>query len=64
MPERGRPDAVRLRVALRHAEDEEVATVLTFGYPAKSRRDPQSLTPDEWVARASRRPFEEIVTEA
>ncbi len=59
----GIADAKRLRAALGHGEDESVATVLTFGYPAKARRDPESLTADEWVARADRRPWEEIVTE-
>lgn len=59
----GIADAERLRAAIGHGEDESVATVLTFGYPAKPRRDPQSLAADEWVARADRRPFEEIVTE-
>ncbi len=53
----------RLREAVGHGEDESVATVLTFGYPAKPRRDPQSQSADEWVARADRRPLEEIVTE-
>jgi len=32
------------------AED-QIATVLTFGYPAR-RRDPGRHTPEEWVARA------------
>jgi nitroreductase len=59
----GIADAGRLRAALGHGEDESVATVLTFGYPAKPRRDPQSLSPDEWVARADRLAFEEIVSE-
>lgn len=59
----GIADAQRLRAAIGHAEDESVTTVLTFGYPARPRREPESLTADEWVARADRRPFEEIVTE-
>ena len=59
----GIADADRLRAALAHAEDEQVVTVLTFGYPAKARRDPQSLSPEEWVARADRRAFEDIVSE-
>ena len=53
----------RLREALEHGEEESVATVLTFGYPQRSRRDPQSLAPEEWVRRAERRPYEEIVKE-
>jgi nitroreductase len=41
-------------------EDERVVTVLTFGYPARAR-DPHRHTPEEWVARADRRPFDEVV---
>ena len=59
----GIAEADRLRETLEHGEDEQVATVLTFGYAAKARRDPQSLAADEWVRRADRKPFEEIVTE-
>ena len=59
----GIADAERLRAALGHGEDESVATVLTFGYPAKPRRDPESLSADEWIERADRRPWEEIVRE-
>ena len=59
----GIAEADRLREALGHGEDEQVATVLTFGYPAKPRRDPQSLSAEEWVRRADRKPYEEIVKE-
>jgi nitroreductase len=59
----GIADAARLRDALGHGDDEQVATVLTFGYPAKARRAPESLEAGEWVARADRRPFGEIVSE-
>ncbi len=59
----GIAEADRLREALGHGEDEQVATVLTFGHPAKPRRDPQSLAPEEWVRRADRLAYEEIVTE-
>ncbi len=59
----GIADAERLRTALEHGEDETVATVLTFGYPQRPRRDPQSLPAEEWVRRADRRPYEEIVKE-
>lgn len=57
----GIADADRLREALEHGEDESTATVLTFGYPAVPRRDPQSQSPEDWVRSADRRPFEEIV---
>jgi nitroreductase len=60
----GIADAERLRTALGHGEDESVATVLTFGYPARPRRDPDSLSPEEWIERADRRPWKEIVQEA
>jgi len=33
-----------------------------FGYPV-TPRDPERLTPEEWIARADRRPYEEIVEE-
>jgi len=59
----GIADAELLREALEHGEDERVATVLTFGYPERARRDPQSLSADDWAARADRRPYEEIVKE-
>lgn len=59
----GIADAERLRAALGHGEDESVATVLTFGYPAKPRRDPESLSAEEWIERADRRPWKEIVRE-
>ncbi len=59
----GVADADRMRAALGHGEDERVATVLTFGYPARPRRDPQSLSPEEWIQRADRRPYGEIVQE-
>jgi nitroreductase len=59
----GIADGSRLAEVLGHGEDESVATVLTFGYPARPRRDPESRSAEEWVARANRRPFEEVVSE-
>lgn len=59
----GIADTERLRAATGHGTDESVATVLIFGYPAKARRDPESLTADEWVARADRLALEEVVRE-
>ncbi len=59
----GVADGERLAAAVGHGEDESVATVLTFGYPATPRRDPESLTADEWIARADRLAFEEVVRE-
>jgi hypothetical protein len=34
--------------------------VLTLGYPVRAR-DPQRRSPEEWIAGADRRPFEEVV---
>jgi nitroreductase len=58
----GIADAAALQAVLGHGDDEQVATVLTFGQPAKPR-DPQRLSAEEWIARADRRPYEEIVEE-
>jgi nitroreductase len=38
----------------------EVKLILTFGYPARPR-DPQSRSPEEWSARAKRKPLDELV---
>ena len=58
----GIADAAALQAALGHEDGEQVATVLTFGYPVTAR-DPGRLSPEEWIARADRRPFEEVVEE-
>jgi nitroreductase len=42
------------------AEDERVAILLTFGYPAR-RRDPARRSPEQWLQRANRRPFDDVV---
>jgi nitroreductase len=49
-----------VRKALGLGENERVAIVLSFGYPAKPR-DPSSRSPEEWSARANRKPLDEIV---
>jgi hypothetical protein len=41
-------------------EDDQLAIVLTFGYPARPR-DPSSRTPEEWSARANRKSLDELV---
>jgi nitroreductase len=56
----GVADADALAGALDHGEDERVAIVLTFGYPARPS-DPTRHAPDEWVERANRLPFDEVV---
>jgi nitroreductase len=42
--------------------DRHVATVLSFGYPARPR-DAERRSPEEWIERANRRPFDEVVEE-
>ncbi len=49
-----------LAAVLGHADDEQVATVLSFGYPARPV-DPESRTPDEWIERADRLDFDDVV---
>ena len=58
----GISDADAMASAVGVAEGEQVATVLSFGYPARPR-DPERRTPDEWIARAGRKPFDEVVSE-
>jgi nitroreductase len=41
-------------------EDETVATILTFGYPARPR-DPERRSAEEWIARANRKPPAAVV---
>ena len=52
------PDAVARLLDLE--EGERPAVVLTFGYPARTR-DPQRHTAVEWVERADRKPFDDVV---
>jgi nitroreductase len=56
----GIADAELLAEVLGHGEDERVAIVLTFGYPARPV-DPQSRTSEEWIERADRLPLDEVV---
>jgi nitroreductase len=58
----GIADAERLRDVLSHGPDEQVATVLTFGYPAR-RTDPERRSASEWIERANRLPLEDVVEE-
>lgn len=58
----GIADSDRLKAALGHGDDEQVAIVLTFGYPTRPP-DPEARTAQEWIARADRKPYEEIVEE-
>jgi nitroreductase len=56
----GIADADALAAVLGHGDDEQVATVISFGYPARPV-DPETRTPEEWIARADRLPFDEVV---
>jgi nitroreductase len=56
----GVADAELLAEVLGHGEDERVAIVLSFGYPAHPS-DPSRHTPEEWIERADRLPFDEVV---
>ena len=56
----GIADADALAAVLGHGDDEQVATVISFGYPARPV-DPETRTPEQWIARADRLPFDEVV---
>jgi nitroreductase len=56
----GMPDRAAVAELLGLGEGEEPAIVLTFGYPARPR-DPSGRPPDEWSARARRKPLDELV---
>jgi nitroreductase len=56
----GLQDPERAREALGLGEDDQLAIVLTFGYPARPV-DPSRRTPDEWSARANRKTLDEVV---
>jgi nitroreductase len=56
----GQQDPEAARAALGLGADDEIAIVLTFGYPARPR-DPERRTPEEWSARADRKPLDELI---
>jgi nitroreductase len=60
----GSPNGVADRAAanavLGVPEDQSIAIVLSFGYPARPR-DPESRSAEEWSARARRKPLDELV---
>lgn len=45
------------------ADDERVVILLSFGYPARRVR-PERRSPEAWLARADRKPFDEVVRRA
>jgi nitroreductase len=56
----GMPDPARGAEALGLPEGERPLNILSFGYPARPL-DPESRPADEWIARAKRKPFDEVV---
>ena len=55
----GMPDAdVTARVL--ELGEERPSVVLSFGYPQRPR-NPEARTPEEWIRRADRKPFDEVV---
>jgi nitroreductase len=56
----GIADADALAELLDLEEGERPGIVITFGYPAQTR-DPQRHEAVEWIARADRKPFDEVV---
>jgi nitroreductase len=59
----GMPDPEGAGALLGLEDDERPVIVLTFGYPARAR-DPGSRSPEEWVQRANRKAFDEVVVRA
>jgi nitroreductase len=58
----GVADPEALAAAVGVDEPERVAIVLTFGYPARPT-DPERRSPEEWLDRAERLPFDDVVEE-
>jgi nitroreductase len=56
----GMPDADAVAELLDLDEGEHPTIVLTFGYPARTR-DPQRHEALEWIERADRKPFDDVV---
>ncbi len=57
----GQRDPEAARAALGLGDDEEIATILTFGYPVRER-DPERRTPPDWSARADRKALDELIS--
>jgi nitroreductase len=56
----GMPDADAVAALLDLEDGERPVTVLTFGYPVRTR-DPERRTAIEWLERADRKPFDDVV---
>jgi nitroreductase len=56
----GIADAAAMGDVLGLDDDDHFAVVLSFGYPARDA-DPAARTPEEWIARADRKPLDAVV---
>src|SRR3954453_13314538 len=56
----GIADAPPMGGGLGLTDDDHFAVVLSFGYPA-GNIDPKSRSPEDWIARADRKPLDEVV---
>jgi nitroreductase len=56
----GMPDRDPVTSLLGLRAGEEPAIILTFGYPARPV-DPSRRSPEEWIKRANRKPFDDVV---
>lgn len=56
----GIADEVRARAALDVGDEEQIAIVLSLGYPPEPR-DPERRSAEKWSERANRKPLEEVV---
>jgi nitroreductase len=56
----GMPDRDKTAGVLGLGAHEQVLNVLAFGYPARPR-NPERHAAEEWIARANRRPFDDVV---
>ena len=56
----GMPDRAAAGQLLGAGEGEEPAIIVSFGYPARPV-DPETRSPEEWIAAANRRPLDEII---
>jgi nitroreductase len=57
----GMPDREAAGAVLGLPEGETPAIVLSFGYPRRARRAPESRPAEEWIEAADRMPFDEVV---
>jgi nitroreductase len=56
----GMPDPAKAAEVLGLPEGERPLNILSFGYAARAR-DAESRPAEEWIARAKRKPFDEVV---